>query len=165
MYWAIALGIATGMRTMTGIAVLAWAAYFGFLPTLHGSWAGWVGTLPSVIVFTLLALGEYVVDTLPRTPDRTDFAPVVARVAFAILGGLIVAKALNQPAAGGVIFGSMGALIGTYAGFRARRWGSRRMGRDLPVALLESGVALGLAVAAAVHFYMEIVVMLENNAM
>jgi len=40
-------------------------------------------------------------------------------------------------------------LIGTYGGHRLRAAATRRVGRDIPVALSESALALGLAVLAA----------------
>jgi uncharacterized membrane protein len=156
MYWIGLLGIVTGMRTMTGIAVVCWMAYLGYLP-VQGTWAFWTAKLASVIVFTLLALGEYVGDTLPRTPNRTSLFPALARLSFAILVGLVIATVLDEPLAGGVVLGAVGALIGTYGGYRARMFGARVVGRDLPVALFESALAVGLAVTAILHTYMEII--------
>jgi len=156
MYWIGLLGIATGMRTMTGIAVVCWMAYLGYLP-VQGTWAFWTGKLIAVIVFTVLALGEYVGDTLPRTPNRTSLFPALARLGFAILCGLVIATVLEEPLAGGVVLGAVGALIGTFGGYRARSFGARVVGRDLPVAIFESLLAIGFAVTAVLHTYMEII--------
>ncbi len=156
MFWTILLGIATGMRTMTAIAAVCWAAYLGYLP-VEGTWAAWTGKLATAIIFSVLALGEYIGDTLPRAPSRTDVGPLAARIGFAALVGVIVATVLGQPKAGGVLLGVGGALIGAYGGYRARMFGARLAGRDLPVALVESAVALGLAAWALAHIYMEIV--------
>ncbi len=156
MFWAIALGISTGMRTMTGIAVVCWAAWLGYLP-LQGTWAFWTANLAVPIVFTLFALGEYIGDTLPRTPSRTAWPLVLGRLSFAVLVGLVVATALGQPKAGGFVLGCMGALIGIYGGYRVRMTGARLVGKDLPVALIESAFALGLALAALHHIHHEIV--------
>jgi len=151
MYWLIALGIATGMRTMTPMAVLCWFAYLGLLP--QTGWSFWTGNLFTVIVFTLLALGEYVGDTLPMTPNRTAPGPLAARIVFGGFTGALVAHATLPPVAGGVVFGVIGALIGAFGCMRIRLWASRRCGRDLPVALAESAIALGLALSAAVVFH------------
>ena len=77
MSWILAiplLGIATGMRSMTPMAVLCWFAYLKYLP-VQGTWASWTGHLVTVIIFTLCALGEFVGDKLPGTPSRTAPGP------------------------------------------------------------------------------------------
>jgi len=99
-------------------------------------------------VFTLCAVGEYVVDTLPSTPYRTSPGPLIARIVFGGLVGALAAHAVIEPAAGGAIFGVIGALIGAFGGVRVRMYWAKALGRDLPVALLESAIALGLAVGA-----------------
>jgi uncharacterized membrane protein len=153
MFWTILLATATGMRTMTAIAVICWGAYLGYLP-VEGTWAAWTASLVSVIVFTVLALGEYVGDTLARTPSRKKLPLVAGRLCFGILVGLVIAAALGQPKAGGVILGVIGALIGTYGGYRVRMFGARLFKRDLPMALIESAVALAFAVFAVWHIHL-----------
>ncbi len=72
MLWIVVLGIATGARSMTAMAVVCWFGYLQLLP-LHGTWAFWVGNIISAIIFTVLAVGEYVGDTLPRIPAAHRF--------------------------------------------------------------------------------------------
>jgi uncharacterized membrane protein len=154
MFWTIILATSTGMRTMTAIAGLCWMAYLGYLP-VQGTWAFWTAKLVSVIVFTILALGEYIGDTLPNTPSRRDWPLVLARLSFGVLVCVIVATVLEQPKAGGAILGVIGALIGTYGGYRVRMYGAKLVGRDLPVAIAESALAVGLAALALMHVYVE----------
>jgi uncharacterized membrane protein len=142
----VLLGITVGLRTMTAMAVLCWFAWLQLLPQ-HG-WSFWVGSLISVIAFTVFALGEYVVDTLPSTPSRTAPGPLISRIVFGALTGALVAHAIVEPAAGGAIFGTIGALIGAFGGVRVRMYWSKALGKDLPVALAESAIALALAVLA-----------------
>jgi uncharacterized membrane protein len=156
MYFTVLLGISNGMRTMTPMAVVCWAAYAGWLPVEH-TWAFWTAKLITPVVFTLAALGEYVGDTLPQTPSRTTLPQAAARLFFGVLVGLIVATALGQPKAGGVIFGAVGALIGTFGGVRWRAWGARVCGRDLPAALIESACAVLLALLALLQIHHQIV--------
>src|SRR5580704_13575324 len=95
--WLIAiplLGLVTGMRSMTAMAVLCWFAHFGYLP-LDDTWASWAAKLVTAIIFTVLALGEYVVDKLPKTPNRTALGPLIARVVLGGLIGAIVAAGLD----------------------------------------------------------------------
>lgn len=151
MYWLVVLGISNGMRTMTPMAVLCWFAYLGLLPqTGHFAWSGY---LVSAIVFTVLALGEYIGDTLPQTPNRTSAFPLIARIVFASFAGALVNHATMNPVAGGVVFGAFGALIGAFGGMRLRLWAAKLVGRDLPVALFESALALALALYVAYTFH------------
>jgi uncharacterized membrane protein len=136
---------------MTATAVLCWFAWLRLLP--QSGWTFWAASPVSVAVFTLLALGEYYGDTLPSTPSRTDLPLVSARLVFGSLVGALAARGIAQPLVGGVLFGVVGALIGTYGGYRLRMYGSKRVGRDLPVALSESALALALAAAAAYGLY------------
>lgn len=145
------LGVVTGMRSMTAMAVLCWAAWLQLVP--EQGWAVWTSYLVTVIVFTLCALGEYVVDTLPKTPSRTSAGPAIARVVIGGLVGVLVAKAIDEPLAGGVIFGAFGALIGTWGGYWVRMTVARLFGKDLPAALLESASAIVLAILAIVKLH------------
>jgi uncharacterized membrane protein len=138
MYWLLWMGIATGMRTMTPIAVFCWFAYLGLLP--QEGWTSWSAKLVTVIVFTVLAIGEYFGDLRPEAPNRTATGPLAAH-------------ASQPPTAGGVIFGAIGALIGAFAGIRLRLWAARKVGRDWPVGLTESAVALGIAIWGAYKFH------------
>jgi uncharacterized membrane protein len=153
--WVLLLGVSTGMRTMTAMAMLCWFAYLNVLP--QNGWAFWTGTLAAVIVFTVLAVGEYIGDTLPQTPSRLAPGPLVARLVFGALAGALGAHAMLEPVAGGVILGVSGALIGAYGGYHARRALSRRVGRDLPVALCGSLLALVIAFWAARTLHQEAV--------
>jgi uncharacterized membrane protein len=69
----------------------------------------------------------------------------------------MVAVAIDEPVAGGVIFGSVGAIIGTWGGFFVRMTAARIFRRDLPAALLESASAITLAVLALVRLHHGIV--------
>jgi len=151
MTWLIAiplLGVVTGMRTMTAMAVLCWFAYRGYLP-LDGTWAFWAAKLVTAIVFTVLALGEYIGDKLPKTPNRTAPGPLLARVLFGGLVGAIVAVGINGSEIEGVILGVGGALIGAFAGFLIRREIVLQLGcKDWPVGLVEDISAVFCAILA-----------------
>jgi uncharacterized membrane protein len=151
MTWLIAiplLGVVTGMRTMTAMAALCWFAYRGDLP-LEDTWAFWAGKLVTAIIFSVLALGEYVVDKLPKTPNRTAPPLLLARVLMGGLVGAIVAAGVNGSEFEGVILGVGGALIGTFGGYLIRREIVLRLGsKDWPVALIEDASAILCAVLA-----------------
>lgn len=149
--WLVAiplLGVVTGMRTFTPMAVLCWFAYSGRLG-LGDTWASWAATLPAAIIFTLLALGEYVGDKLPKTPNRTAPAPLVARLVFAGLISAIVAAGVEGSGTEAVILGVAGALVGAFGGYLMRKELVRRSGGlDWPVAVAEDISALLVAIVA-----------------
>jgi uncharacterized membrane protein len=152
--WLIAiplLGLVTGLRTMTAMAVLCWFAYTGHL-SVDDSWAAWSGKLVTAIIFTVLALGELIGDKLPKTPNRTAPFPLIARLVFAGLVGAIVAAGLNGSGVEGVILCVLGALIGAFAGLLIRREIVMRLGcKDWPVALVEDlSAVLGAVLAMGI---------------
>jgi len=160
--WIFVLGVVTGLRTMTAMAVVCWAAWLGTLPE-HG-WAIWITYLVSALVFTGLAIGEYIGDTLPSTPSRKAPGPAAARIVFGAVVGALAATAIYQPVAGGVLAGALGAVAGTWGGYFARMILARRVGRDLPVALCESALALLLAIVAVWQIHLGILIDLKRGA-
>ncbi len=148
--WMLAvplLGLATGLRSMTPMAVLCWFAYLGYVP-VQGTWASWTAHLVTVAIFTVLALGELVGDKLPRTPSRTAPAPLIVRLVFGGLIGAIAATAMRGPGVEGVLLGVVGAGLGAFAGFMVRRDLVERVGKDWPVAVAEDFFAIVCAIFA-----------------
>ena len=162
MDWILLLGVVTGMRTMTAIAAVCWAAWLRWLP--ENGWALWTTYLVSALVFTGFALGEYLGDTLPNTPSRKEPGPVAARLVFGALVGALGAKAITEPIAGGMLAGVLGVIIGTWGGFALRKKGAELTGRDLPVALAESACALALAAVAVWELHKGILIDLKRGA-
>jgi uncharacterized membrane protein len=146
--WLLAiplLGLTTGLRAMTPMAVLGWFAYRGYLP-VDGTWAAWMGRLPVVIAFTVLAASEMIADKLPRMPDRISAAPLLARLILGGLIGSIAATAMAGPGLEGVLLGVLGAALGACAGFMIRRDVVQRIGcADWKVALAEDLIAVAYA--------------------
>ncbi len=140
------LGVSVGLRSFTPIAVTAWFARMGKLP-VTGTWASWVRHPAAVGMFTAAALGEYVGDKLPKTPDRTSALPLVGRLALGGLVGAIVAAAFRRPVERGIAMGAVGALAGTFGGFYLRKGLTKGAGLpDLPVAISGDGAAIAIAV-------------------
>jgi len=151
MLWMVLVGVVTGMRSMTALAVLCWFAWLGLLP--ESGWSAWSATIVAAIAFGLCALGEYAGDLSPRAPSRTTMFPLMVRLLFGAVAGALCAHALTEPIAGGVIFGASGVLVGAYGGVWLRVRLAKKLGRDWPVGVTESAVALGLAVLAATMIY------------
>ena len=148
------LGMMTGLRTMTPIAVVCWFAFLGpdggYL-SVGDTWAFWAGKLAAVIIFTLLAIGEYVGDKLPKTPNRTAPGPLLARVFFGGLVGAIAATGVEGPAVEGILLGAIGALVGAFLGYQARKRLVEWTGRpDWNLAIIEDGSAIALSILAMV---------------
>src|SRR5437868_4240484 len=115
---AFLIGCFGGLRSMTAPAAAAWAAHLGWLhlePPL-----AFVGSGISVAVFSILAIGELVVDKLPRTPSRTAPLGLGARIAAGALTGACVASGGGQGALLGALLGAVGGVVGAFAGYQAR---------------------------------------------
>ena len=66
---AVCLGGLTGLRTFTPITVLAWALHLRYMH-IPGSSLHFLHTWAAVIILTILALAEIVMDKMPSTPSR-----------------------------------------------------------------------------------------------
>ena len=148
----LSLGIVTGLRSMTGPAVVCWASRFGWLSLGHSP-LNFLTYKVSLVIFTLLAAGELVGDKLPKTPSRTSLFPLVARTVFGALCGAALVITAGAPLAAGIIVGAAGAILGSFLGYYLRR-ALTRSGRlpDLPVALVEDLVAIGGGLFVASRF-------------
>ena len=146
---ALLIGVVAGLRSLTAPAVVAWAAFIGWID-LHGTWAAWMASIITAIVLTVLAVGELVNDKLPKTPARTAPPIFAARI---VMGGLAGAALGAWPhwTFSALGAGVIGAVLGTLGGYQSRKRLAAVAGKDLPVALLEDAVAIvgGFAIAAA----------------
>jgi uncharacterized membrane protein len=149
MSWLIAipmLGFATGLRSMTPMAVLCWFAYAG---QLSADWAPWISHLSVAIVFTILAAGELIADKMPWIPNRVSPAPLLWRVVLGGLAGAIAATSMQGPGLEGVLLGIVGALIGAFGGYMLRRDLVQNLDcKDWHLAIAEDIIAIGCAIYA-----------------
>ncbi|MGG6241514.1 DUF4126 domain-containing protein [Nodosilinea sp. AN01ver1] len=137
---ALLIGIIAGLRTMTAIAAVSWAAYLGYL-NLDGSWLAFLGYRFTPWILSALALGEFVTDQLPFTPSRKVPAQFGARIVSGAIAGAAIALPVGTWV-GGLIAGAVGAVIGTLGGAAARSRLATALGRDLPAALIEDAIAI-----------------------
>ncbi len=149
--WILAvplLGLCTGFRAMTPIALICWYAHLGYLP-VQGTWAFWVANSITVGIFTLLAIGEYIGDKLPKTPSRIAPFPLISRLGFGGLVGALVATGLKGSISEGILLGVIGAALGSFGGYHVRNRLVKAQGwPDLHVALVEDALTLGLSFIA-----------------
>jgi uncharacterized membrane protein len=147
-----AIGVLTGLRAMTPIAVLCWVTMLGRIPTAHG-WTSFVANKISVGLFTLAALGELIGDKLPNTPSRTKFPGLAARILFGALCAMILACTAGFPIYIAAILGAVGGVAGTYAGWFLRtRVVATLHCPDWPIALLEDAIAIAGSCLVCVQF-------------
>jgi uncharacterized membrane protein len=138
---AFLIGVVAGLRALTPLAAVSWAARLGWLP-LQGTWLAFLGFAVTPYIFTVLAIAELIGDKLPQTPSREAAMPFVVR----IVSGAVCGAALGRPSLssiGGLVAGVLGAVAGTLGGFEFRsRLVKAIGGRDLPIALLEDAIAI-----------------------
>ncbi|MEO9226340.1 MAG: DUF4126 family protein [Gemmatimonadaceae bacterium] len=146
---AVLLGGVAGMRSMMPLAALAitMSRRPELVPALDP--IRWFAMRAVAIVFGLAAIGEIIVDKLPRTPNRTALGPFLGRVASGGIAGAAVVQLGHMNSWIGAALGVIGAILGTFGAFHARRRLGKTTGiQDSYVGALEDVIAI--AVAAAV---------------
>lgn len=138
---AFLIGLFAGLRSLTAPAATAWAAHLGWLKLERP--LSLIGSLPAVVIFTLLAVAELVADKLPKTPNRTSAMPLIARAVMGALTGACVAVGGKQSAIAGAVLGIVGSLVGAFGGYQVRKRLVKALGvPDIYVALLEDIVTI-----------------------
>ena len=149
---AFGIGVVTGLRSMTAPAMVAWAAHLGWM-NLSGSPLAFMGSRWSVILFTILALGEFVGDLLPATPARTAALGLTARIVIGSAVGAGVAIAGGIVLWLGAVCGVIGAVAGAFGGYRARASLVRELHvPDAAIAIPEDVIAIGLGLLLVTRF-------------
>lgn len=115
---AFLIGLFAGLRSLTPSAATAWAAHLGWLKLQRP--LALIGTLPAVIILTLLAVAELVADKLPQTPSRTAPIGLIARLVTGGLAGACVSAGGAGSALLGALLGGVGGILGGFAGYEAR---------------------------------------------
>jgi uncharacterized membrane protein len=142
-FLAFLIGVVCGLRAVLGLAAVSCSARLQHLH-LEDTWLAFLGYAATPYVLAVMALGEIVNDKLPKTPSRTLPPSFIARVVTGSLAGAAIG-ASNHLLIPGLLVGALGSVIGTLGGARARAAAANLFGKDLPAALLEDAVGLGLA--------------------
>src|SRR5689334_10636550 len=142
MLFAFLIGLFAGLRSLTPPAAVAWSIHLGWLKLSRP--LSLIGSLPAVIILSLLAITELMVDKLPNTPNRTAPVGLIARIVTGGLTGACVSLGGGRSALAGAGLGVAGGIVGCFGGYhaRARLVKSLRL-TDFPVALLEDLIAIG----------------------
>jgi uncharacterized membrane protein len=137
---AFLIGIIAGLRAMTAPAAVSWGAYLGFLG-LTGTWLSFLGSIWSVVVLTIFAVGELITDQLPHTPSRKVPMQFGTRIVAGALAGAAIGAGFGQWQAA-IVAGAAGAIVGTVGGAAFRSKLAAAFGRDTPAALIEDAIAI-----------------------
>ena len=146
---AFLIGFFAGLRSLIAPATAAWAVHLGWLKL--ESPLSLIGSVPSVAIFTLLA----VLETRGRTAEYTEShgAPGADRAYRhrRSNGGACVAAGGGQAAVLGAAIGAAGGIVGCFAGYQlvqlaGESTGTRRFLRHL---LLPGSTEKLIAVVAA----------------
>ena len=142
LLFAFLIGLFAGLRSLTPPAAVAWATYLGWLKLARP--LSLVGSLPAVIILSLLAVTEVIVDKLPNTPNRTAPLGLIARIVTGGFTGACVSLGGGKSAFVGAALGVAGGIVGCFGGYHARAWLVKSVGQpDFNVALLEDLIAIG----------------------
>ncbi len=142
---AFAIGVVAGLRALTPLAAVSWAARLGGLD-VHGTWLAFLGFAATPYILTILAIAELIADKLPKTPSRKAPPSFIVRIVSGALCGAALGAASHAPI-GGLVAGALGAVAGTLGGYEFRARLVSAIGRnDLPIALLEDAIAIIAAI-------------------
>ena len=148
---AILLGMATGIRSMTPLAMLGWAARSGRMELPDRVPYTWLA-LPRVSNALLAAAGgEMVADKLPFVPSRTTRGPLMVRMAIGAVAGGLAFKADDSSVSLGAVTGGLAAAWGAFAGLSVRMQLTQSGMPPVLAALLGDGLAVALASTAALQ--------------
>ena len=141
LLFAFLIGFFGGLRSLTAPASTAWAVYLGWLKIERP--LSLIGSVPSVAIFTVLAIVELVGDKLPQTPSRTAPPGLIARIVMGGLTGACIAASGAQQMFIGAALGAVGGVTGCFAGYRARTGLVKALDvRDIYIALVEDVMAI-----------------------
>jgi uncharacterized membrane protein len=141
---AFLIGVVAGLRALTPLAAVSWAARWGWLH-VENTWLAFFGFAATPYIVSVLAIGELITDKLPKTPSRKAPPGFITRIVTGSICGAAVSAAGQAPI-GGLVAGAIGAVAGTLGGYEFRSRLVRAIGgKDLPIALLEDVIAVGSA--------------------
>jgi uncharacterized membrane protein len=137
---ATLLGAATGCRSTVGLTALALRAR-----RTDPSPANWFASPGRRAVPVLATLGEVAGDKSPAIPDRTTPGGLAPRIVLASTAADLAAHRDRHEGGPPALVAALAAVGTAVLGQRLRGVAKQRFGSDLPGALIEDGVAAGLA--------------------
>jgi len=139
---AFLIGLFAGLRSLTPPAAVAWAVHLGWLNLTRR--LSLIGSLPAVIILSVLAITEVIFDKLPNTPNRTAPTGLIARIVTGAFTGACVSLGGGRSALVGAALGVAGGIVGCFGGYHARARLVKSLRQpDFNIALVEDLIAIG----------------------
>ena len=103
-----------------------------------------IGSLPALIILSLLAITEIILDKLPNTSSRTAPPGLIARIVTGGFTGACVSVGGGKSALVGAGLGVIGGIAGCFGGYQARARLVKSLRQpDFNIALIEDLIAIG----------------------
>ena len=151
LLFAFLIGLCAGLRSLTPPAAVAWAVHLGWLNLPRR--LSLVGSLPAVIILSVAAIIEIIIDKLPNSPNRTAPLGLIARIVTGGFTGACVSIGGGKSAFVGAGLGVIGGIAGCFGGYQARvRLVKSLRQPDFNIALLEDLIAIGGSVLIVSRF-------------
>jgi uncharacterized membrane protein len=141
MIRSLLIGLVAGMRSLTPVAAISWAAQRS--PQSNNThWPRLLSSPRVSKVAFALAAAELLGDKMPSAPDRIITPGILARIATGALAGMAVAPPKRQRM--GAVLGAAAAVGAAYVSFGIRQRAIRSRGQ-ISTGLIEDALAVGAA--------------------
>ena len=117
----LGMGLLAGMRSAAAPALASHILSEHKGPFFRRHPIGFLSSIAVADVLKVMALGEFLVDKLPFTPNRTKPVSVTVRCFSGALAGAAIYKAAGKKPLTGAILGGLVAGASTYASFYLRK--------------------------------------------
>jgi uncharacterized membrane protein len=142
LLFAFLIGVLAGLRALTAPATVAWAVHLGWLKLARP--LSIIGSLPFVIILSVFAVVELILDKLPNTSNRTAAPGLIARIVTGGLAGACVSVGGGYGVFAGAGLGVVGGIVGCFGGYHARSRIVRSLRvPDIYIAVIEDLIAIG----------------------
>jgi uncharacterized membrane protein len=141
MIRSVLIGIVAGMRSLTPVAVISWAAQRSS-QFKNSHWPGLLSHPQVSKVAFALAAAELLGDKMRSAPDRIITPGILARIATGAIAGMAVAPPREQRKA--AVLGATAAVGAAYVSFGIRQRAIRKRGQT-STGLIEDALAIGAA--------------------
>jgi len=141
---AFGMGLIAGLRSLSAPALFSATASRQRPNHLARTPFDTLASPRTAAVLGALAVGEMVVDKLPKTPSRTIPPSVIFRALSGALIGAACCEDQGKPLATGALLGALGAVAATYGAYYLRQAVDHKSGLPDPVvALVEDAITVG----------------------